>query len=107
MLIQTMAGMFGGVPQMLPVIKPLILGFADEFASSVGDNFDIKEFISVDKIRDELDKLMTEKLQQLTPERVKVLMEEVIRSHLSWLIVWGNVFGGVLGIVSQAFGYGA
>ena len=107
MLIQTMAQMFGGVPLLVPVVKPLIVGFADEFAHQVTDNFDIKEFVSVDKIRNELDKLMGEKLQQLTPERVKLLMEEVIRSHLSWLIVWGNVFGGLLGIVSQLFGYGA
>jgi hypothetical protein len=107
MLIQTMAGMFGGVPMLVPVIKPMILGFADEFASSFTDNFDITEFVSIDKIRTEIDKLMTSKLLLLTPERVKVLMEEVIREHLGWLIVWGNVFGGVLGILSQAAGYGA
>jgi len=99
--------MFGGVPLLVPVIKPLIVGFADEFASQVTDNFDITAFVSVEKVREELDKLMTEKLLLLTPETVKTLMEEVIRSHLSWLIVWGNVFGGMLGVVSQMFGYGA
>jgi hypothetical protein len=106
MLIQTMAQMFGGVPLLVPVIKPLILGFADEFASSFVDNFDIKELVSVDKIRNELDKLMSEKLLLLTPELVKALMEEVIREHLSWLIIWGNLFGGILGILSQAAGFG-
>jgi hypothetical protein len=35
------------------------------------------------------------------------LMEEVIRKHLGWLIMWGNVFGGLIGIVSLACGYGA
>ncbi len=32
-----------------------------------------------------------------------VMMEDVIRSHLGWLIVWGNVFGGALGILAHAF----
>jgi len=45
MLIQTMAQMFGGVPLLVPVVKPLIVGFADEFAHQVTDNFDIKEFL--------------------------------------------------------------
>lgn len=107
MLIQTMAQMFGGVPLLVPVIKPLIVGFADEFAGSLTDNFDISEFVSIPKIRKEIDTLMTEKLLLLTPEKVKGLMEEVIREHLSWLIIWGNVFGGLLGIVSQLMGYGA
>ena len=30
---------------------------------------------------------MSEKLLELTPEKVKELMEEVIRTHLGWLIV--------------------
>ena len=44
-------------------------------------------------------------LQELTPEKVKTLMEEVIRTHLGWLIVWGNVFGSLIGVVSVALGY--
>ena len=107
MLIQTMAGMFGGIPMMVPVIKPLILGLADEFANSVTENFDIADYITVEKIRTEIDELMTTKLQLLTPEIVKKLMEEVIRTHLGWLIVWGNVFGGLIGILSQMLGYGS
>jgi hypothetical protein len=107
MLIQTMAQMFGGVPLLVPVIKPLILGFADEFASSFIDNFDVKEIVSAEKIRTEIDTLMSQKLLLLTPELVKKLMEEVIREHLSWLIIWGNLFGGLLGVISQACGFGA
>ncbi|GMI11408.1 hypothetical protein TrVE_jg931 [Triparma verrucosa] len=107
MLIQTMSQMFGGVPLLVPVIKPLIIGFADEFAGSLTDNFDIGQFVSIEKVRLEIDGLMTEKLKMLTPEKVKTLMEEVIREHLGWLIVWGNVFGGGLGVISQMAGYGA
>ena len=37
--------------------------------------------------------------------QVKILMEEVIRKHLGWLVVWGNVFGGMIGMVAKAWGY--
>ena len=40
------------------------------------------------------------RLQELTPEKVKTLMEEVIRTHLGWLIVWGNIFGGGIGVIT-------
>ena len=42
----------------------------------------------------------------ITPAMVKELLEEVIRVHLGWLVVWGNVFGGLIGIISTAVGYG-
>ena len=35
----------------------------------------------------------------LTPETVKELLAAVIRQHLGWLVVWGNVFGGLIGLV--------
>ena len=42
------------------------------------------------------------KLEELTPEIVKGMMEQVMREHLGWLIVWGNIFGGAIGLVSRA-----
>ena len=43
----------------------------------------------------------------IAPTRPTVqLIEDVIREHLGWLIVWGNVFGGTIGLVAQAAGYG-
>ena len=37
--------------------------------------------------------------------QVKEMMEEVIREHLGWLIVWGNVFGALIGLAARALGY--
>lgn len=92
---------------MVPMIKPMLISFGKEMGDQLAENFDPLEYVTVDKVRAELDSLMTEKLKLLTPEIVKKLMEEVIRTHLGWLIVWGNVFGGLIGVVSQAAGYGA
>lgn len=56
----------------------------------------------VTTLRERVDLLLESKLEELTPETVKRMMEHVIRDHLGWLIVWGNVFGGVIGLVSRA-----
>ena len=29
------------------------------------------------------------------------LIEEIMRSHLGWLVIWGNVFGAVLGVLAE------
>ena len=88
------------------MVKPMLVGFGKEMGGEFAKRFDIMEVMSVSQVRHEIDALMEEKLLLLTPALVKQLMEEVIRSHLGWLIVWGNVFGGAIGVVSQAAGYG-
>lgn len=69
------------------------------------EEFDMSSLISVDMVRNEIDRLMTEKLLLLTPQMVKELMERVIRDHLGWLIVWGNVFGAIIGVIAELVGY--
>ncbi|KAJ6252147.1 hypothetical protein M0813_14529 [Anaeramoeba flamelloides] len=100
--------MMGIEPSKLkPLILPFIINAAKDFAPLLLSAFDPKKFVKIRKIRKELDKLMSEKLKELTPPIVKKLMEDVIREHLSWLIVWGCVFGGFIGLVSKLAGYGS
>merc|ERR1719482_1220716 len=87
-------------PMLVPMMKPILNGLAKDIAAGLVKNTDLSSVVSVASIRDEIDALMTEKLKLLTPEIVKTLMEEVIREHLGWLIVWGNVFGGLIGIIT-------
>lgn len=37
------------------------------------------------------------RLNQLTPQLVKEMVQAIIREHLGWLVVWGGIFGGLLG----------
>lgn len=89
-----------------PMIRPFVLGMGGHIGPTIINVIGSSDVMSVDHLRLEIDRLMTQKLQELTPERVKKLMEDVIRQHLGWLIVWGNVFGGGIGILSKAAGYG-
>ena len=57
-------------------------------------------------LRAQVDRLLEAKLEELTPAVVKEMMEHVMRRHLGWLIVWGNVFGGLIGLLSRAVAAG-
>jgi uncharacterized membrane protein YheB (UPF0754 family) len=52
-----------------------------------------------------IDTIIKEKLDTLTPKDVKALVEKLIKEHLDWLVVWGGLFGGVIGLVSTAILY--
>ena len=47
--------------------------------------------------------LITRRLDELTPKMVKALVQELIQKHLGWLVVWGAVFGGLIGCISSFF----
>lgn len=49
-----------------------------------------------------MDTLLSTKLEALTAKHVKTLLETVMRKHLGWLVVWGNIFGGTIGLVTKA-----
>jgi len=83
-----------------PMVKPFVISMGTELVPYLTKNFDLSAVIKIEVIRSEIDNLMTTKLLELTPDRVKRLMEDVIRTHLGWLIVWGNVFGGLIGIIT-------
>ena len=34
-------------------------------------------------------------------KQVKEIMQNMIRDHLGWLVVWGGVFGGLMGLLSS------
>ena len=52
-----------------------------------------------------LENLIDRRLEELSPEDVKVIVQKMIREHLGWLVVWGGVFGGLLGLVIELLGF--
>lgn len=48
-----------------------------------------------------IEKIVENRLNQLTPQMVKEMMQDLMREHLGWLVVWGGVFGGLIGLVSS------
>ena len=46
-----------------------------------------------------IEEIVQERLDELTPDMVKEIMQNMIRQHLGWLVVWGAVFGGLMGLL--------
>jgi len=42
--------------------------------------------------------IIDKRLADLTPTMVKDIIQKMIRKHLGWLVVWGGVFGGLIGL---------
>ena len=48
--------------------------------------------------------IIDKRLNELTPEHIKIIMKEMIQKHLGWLVVWGGVFGFLIGLLLGILG---
>ncbi|SFV66948.1 hypothetical protein MNB_SV-3-1183 [hydrothermal vent metagenome] len=55
-----------------------------------------------DDMIDSVESLITKRLNELTPRMIKDLVQNLIKEHLGWLVVWGGFFGGAIGLFSSA-----
>jgi uncharacterized membrane-anchored protein YjiN (DUF445 family) len=103
----TMLGMFGGSAALLPLKEPFIgklksalteISQTDEFNQLVLAQLDKPE--QLEGIRTQVNAIVQQRLNELTPELVKDIIQQMIRQHLGWLVVWGGVFGGLIGLLA-------
>lgn len=102
-----MLGMFGGEQALEPLKEP----FTKKLRSSIVDISKSDSFQAVlnealksddlsDDIYNKLSSIVNKRLDELTPKMVKEMIQKIIREHLGWLVVWGAVFGGLIGLLS-------
>lgn len=56
-------------------------------------------FFHPEKVISKVDQIVDLRLQELTPQMVKLIIQNMIRKHLGWLVIWGGVFGGLIGLI--------
>jgi len=96
--------MFGVPPaEITTMVKPFLIAMAPSAAPLLAKMVDVESLMPAEKIRSEIDALMSERLETLTPDRVRALIERVIRKQLGWLVVWGNVVGALIGVCTVLF----
>ncbi len=103
-----MLGMFGGESALEPLREPftkklqasiISISASDAFQEVVNEALK-SENLSED-IYNKLSKIVNTRLEELTPAMVKEIVQEMIKEHLGWLVIWGAVFGGLIGLVSS------
>ncbi len=102
-----MLGMFGGEKALEPLKEPFEIKMKKAINEIVHtDTFQttLQKSLSNQNITDDLSKkidtVVTARLDELNPKMVKELVQHIIKEHLGWLVVWGGVFGGAIGLLS-------
>ncbi|MGR5177185.1 DUF445 domain-containing protein [Vibrio parahaemolyticus] len=105
-----MLAMFGGAEALQPMKQP----FVEKMQQSVIDisqSDAVKQALieqlespaMLDEVKNNVEAIIDQRLSELTPKLVKEIVQKMIKEHLGWLVVWGGVFGGAIGIVSSLF----
>lgn len=103
-----MLAMFGGSAVLQPLQEP----FLTKLKQSLIDITQTPEFHQqvqaqllqadqLNQLAEQVEHIVQQRLDELTPALVKDIIQQMIREHLGWLVVWGGVFGGVLGLLAS------
>ena len=94
-----MLEMLGGKQALTPLKQPVI-----ETLKSTLSNIAHNELSTIlndnlaANMQQKIEKIVVDRLNELTPQMVKKIIQDIIQKHLGWLVVWGGVFGGVIGV---------
>jgi len=103
-----MLGMFGGESALEPLQEPFvnklkdaIIGISknESFQSSLHES--LGSSIVSDDIFEKVSLIVNTRLEEQTPKMVKEIVQKMIKEHLGWLVIWGGVFGGLIGLISS------
>ena len=95
-----MLSLVGGLRALEPLRDPFKEEFSKKLTEIVEDLDLTKSNMHFENFRPAVESLVKGKLDPLKPEEVKTILEKIIREHLGWLVVWGGVFGGVIGLLA-------
>lgn len=107
-----MLAMFGGSAVLMPLQEPFIQRLkealievtqTEQFAHLV--QAQLQQSSQIEQLAEQVEHIVQQRLDELTPQMVKEIIQQMIREHLGWLVVWGGVFGGVLGLFAALLQY--
>jgi len=84
-------------------LKSAVVGIVSSDTFKTQMNHHLKHSSLNEDVRNSVEKIITKRLNDLTPKMVNELVHELIHTHLGWLVVWGAVFGGAIGLLSAFF----
>lgn len=102
-----MLGMIGGAKMLESFREPFIVKLKEEMILiSQGEAFQaevqkqMRAAMNTELVHRKVSEIVMLRLNELTPRMVKDIIADMIKKHLGWLVVWGAVFGGLLGAIA-------
>ncbi len=103
-----MLGMFGGAGVLEGLKEPFVVKMKNSVATIVNSNEFTQTLqeqlqnssLNIDMLQS-IENVIDKRLAILTPQMVKEIVQKLIKEHLDWLVVWGGVFGGLIGLISS------
>ena len=95
----SMLGMIGGKKALEPLKEPVTMKLQEimlEMKDTTSAASDEKNLTS--SLLFQVEQIVDRRLDELTPVQVKNIIQEMIRRHLGWLVVWGGAVGGFIGL---------
>ncbi len=103
-----MLSMFGGEKALEALRDPFsrkLKSAVSRIVASESFNEQLQNYLSSSTLSEDMlekiEEVITARLEELTPQLVKEMVQNLIREHLGWLVVWGGVFGGLIGVGSS------
>ena len=93
----SMLAMLGGRKALQPLKEPITLKLEEIIREMKELKADDKNLTS--SFLTQVEQVVDQRLDELTPLQVKNIIQEMIRKHLGWLVVWGGAVGGFIGFV--------
>ena len=91
----SMLTMLGGRKALQPLKEPITLKLQEIVKEMKESKTGGKDLTS--SLLTQVEQIIDQRLNQLTPVQVKNIIQEMIRKHLGWLVVWGGAVGGFIG----------
>ena len=103
-----MLGMFGGEAALDGLREPFskkMKSAVIKIVNSTAFNETLQQHMQSSSLNDDMlesiESVIDARLSELTPQMVKEIVQRLIKEHLGWLVVWGGVFGGLIGLISS------
>ena len=100
--VGSMLQMIGGAKALEPLREPIISKLDSVVKKLMAQQLtDSKKTNLVKSLTTSIEEMIDARLNELSSEDVKSIVQKMIREHLGWLVVWGGILGGLIGLMVE------